>query len=123
MSTFNRIRVGKNASNRLQQLKGRTGLTPNILCRLALCYSLNDKQVPQPPDDSGLGQEFNRYTLLGEWDSAYLGLVKERCLADDLDPEKDLLPQIQAHLERGITGLFSRVKNIGDLYNLLPLGD
>ncbi len=35
-----RLRVGEEASQRLSLLKGRTGLTPNILCRIGFCLSL-----------------------------------------------------------------------------------
>ena len=41
-----RLRVGEEASQRLSLLKGRTGLTPNILCRIGFCLSLNDPTVP-----------------------------------------------------------------------------
>ncbi len=116
---LNRIRISEEATKRLQILKGRTGLTPNILCRFALTYSLNDPQLPPIVKESN-GQEFNKYTLFGEWEVFYLALVKERCFSDGLDPESDLSIQIHAHLERGIIGVFSRVKNISDIRNLLP---
>jgi DNA sulfur modification protein DndE len=117
---INRIRISKEATSKLQTLKNRTGLTPNILCRIALCYSLNEKQTPQPQGTDVAGQEFNHYTLFGENEVLYLSLLKERCLNDGLDPEKDLLDQLHAHLERGIVGVFSRVKQIADLHHLVP---
>jgi len=53
-------------------------------------------------------------------DMFFIALMKERLLRDDLDLEKDLLPQFKAHLNRGAISLFDKVKNLGDLYELLP---
>lgn len=118
--TFNRIRIGEDAAFKLKLLKGWTGLTPNLLSRLALCHSLEESKPPPLPVEDKVGQEFNRYTLFGEWDSLFVALVKERCLEDGLDPEGDLLSQLQSHLHRGIATLYSRVRGIGDIYHLLP---
>lgn len=118
--SFNRIRISKGATVRLQQLKGRTKLTPNILSRIAVCYSLNEPQIPDPSAYDEDGQEFNRYTLTGEWDSFFIALVKERCIHDGLDPEKDLLPQFRAHLNRGVYSISARIKYLGDIQSLLP---
>ena len=118
--SFNRIRISKGATTRLQQLKGKTGLTPNILSRLAVCYSLNEPQIPNPSEYDEDGQEFNRFTLTGEWNSFFIALLKERCINDGLDPEIDLLPQFRAHLNRGVYSIFTRIKGLGDLQSLLP---
>lgn len=117
--SFNRVRICQDATRRLQILKGKTGLTPNILLRLAFCYSLNDPITPDPEEYDQEGQELNRYTLTGEWDLLFIGLIKERCIEDGLDPEKDLLPQFRAHLNRGVSGIYSRIKDIGDVQNIL----
>ena len=36
----NRIRISKKATDLLARMKGNTGLTPNILARLAIAHSL-----------------------------------------------------------------------------------
>lgn len=118
--SFNRIRICPQATNRLSLLKGRTGLTPNILCRIGLCLSLSDPSIPNPQRYNENGQEFNRYTLLGELDTFFIALMKERLLQDGLDPDKDLIPQFKAHLNRGAISLFDKVKHLGDFYELLP---
>jgi DNA sulfur modification protein DndE len=117
--TFTRVRISINATTRLIQLKGRTGLTPNILSRIAICYSLNDSTIPNPEQYDEKGQEINRFTLTGEWDTFFIALVKERCIHDGLDPEEDLYDQLRAHLNRGVMGLFSRIKGLGDLHSLI----
>ena len=119
--SFNRIRISKSATVRLSMLKGRTGLTPNILCRIGLCLSLSDPSIPDPQRFDENGQEFTRYTLTGEWDTFFIALLKERLLKDGLDLDKNLLPQFRAHLNRGAITLFDKVKDLGDLDQLLPV--
>jgi len=119
--SFNRIRISKSATSRLSMLKGRTGLTPNILCRIGICLSLSELSIPDPQRFDERGQEFNRYTLTGELDAFFMALLRERLLHDGLDPEKDLLTQFRAHLNRGAIALFDKVKDLGDLCELLPL--
>jgi DNA sulfur modification protein DndE len=118
--SFNRIRICKSAASRLSMLKGRTGLTPNILCRIGLCLSLSEPSIPDPQRFDEIGQEFNRYTLTGEMDAFFMALLKERLVRDGMNIEKELLPQFRAHLNRGAIALFDKVKDLGDLYELLP---
>ncbi|MEM2613005.1 MAG: DNA sulfur modification protein DndE [Nitrososphaerota archaeon] len=118
--SFNRVKISKVATVRLSILKGRTGLTPNILCRIGFCLSLSEPSIPNPDDYDENGQEFNRYTLTGEWDKLFIALLKERLINDGLDLKKDLIPQFKAHLNRGAILLFDKVKDLTDLYELLP---
>ncbi len=117
--SFSRVRVTTEATNRLRVLKGRTGLTPNVLCRIALALSLNEPGIPNQVGDEQ-GQEFNRFTLTGEWDQLVVALLKERLVRDALDPEAELLPQFKAHLDRGIPLLYNRVRSLVDLHDLMP---
>ena len=117
--SFNRIRVSAEATNKLKVLKARTGLTPNILCRLALTLSFSEPGLPNASTYDEQGQEFNRYTLTGEWDQLFIALLKERLSQDSLDVELDLLPQFKSHLNRGVALLYSRIKSLSDLQGLL----
>lgn len=116
---FNKIKLSKEATKRLSILKGRTGLTPNILCRVALCVSLDKSGIPNNINTDSDGQEINRYTLNGEFDTFFISLVKQRCFEDGLDPEKDLYRHFKAHTERGVDLIYNRLKSIGDLSQLL----
>ncbi len=120
MEYFNRLRISKDATHRLQMLKGKTGLTPNILCRIALIYSLNEPRIPDPSRYDNEGQEFNRSTLFGEWDPLYIAMMKMRLLEDGLDPEKEFLSQLTAHINRGVFSIYSIVKSLTDLRDLIP---
>jgi len=121
--SFNRIRVSKRTTTLLRILKARTGLTPNILSRIAFCLSLGEVGPPDPALYDEEGQEFNRYTLTGEWDLFFIGLIKERLISDNLDPESDLVSQFKAHLNRGVQTLYNRVKSLPDLHILIPTPD
>ncbi len=117
---LNRIRVSADADNRLRHLKARTGLTPNLLCRLGFCLSLQEPTVPNRNDyDSESPREFNRYTLTGQWDPLFIALLRQRCKKDGLRIPDDLIDQFMAHLNRGVLLLFQRVKHLGDVTRLV----
>lgn len=117
---FTRVQVGSDATNRLRMLKGKTGITPNYLCRIGLCYSLNEPRPPSPGEYDADGQTFNRYTLLGEHDALYMALLKERLLQEGKDPEDDLYDEFVAHLNRGVIRIHGNIKDLSDLYQLIP---
>lgn len=118
--SFSRIYVGKDVDSRLRNLKARTGLTPNLLCRLGFCLSLVEPGIPDPELYSdGQAREFNRYTLTGQWDLFFFSLLRERLAQDGLDPEANLEGQFKAHLSRGVLLLYQRLKNIADLPSLV----
>lgn len=119
MKYFTRVRLSKEASSVLIHLKGKTGLTPNILCRIGLCFSLSKGKISDLVPLNEGGQEFNRHTLFGENDLFYISLVKERCLKEGLDPEKEFMNQLKIHLNNGAFALSNRIKNISDIVNLL----
>lgn len=115
-----RLRVCKEVDQRLSHLKSKTGLTPNLLCRIGFCLSLNDPTIPNvadyPPDSE---RELNRYTLTGEWDLLFVALLRERIAQDD--PDQTIPPEdhFRAHVNRGVLLLFHRVKSLGDLDRLV----
>jgi DNA sulfur modification protein DndE len=119
---LNRLRISEKVAHRLSILKGRTGLTPNILCRIGFCLSLNDPTVPNPeqyPDD--MEKEINRHTLTGEWDSLFVALIKERCHRDDLPlGDEALADYFRAHVNRGVLLLYKRIRSLNDLAQLMP---
>ena len=117
---FNRIYVGEDVDLRLRNLKGRTGLTPNLLCRLGFCLSLAEPGVPDPGlYSNGQVREFNRYTLTRQWDVFFFALLKERLVQDGLDAENDLEVQFKAHLSRGVLMPYQRLKSLEDLADIV----
>ena len=115
-----RIAFTTDADVTLKMMKARTGLTPNILCRLALTLSLDEPGIPRSVADEEKSQrEINRYTLFGEHDTSFMALAKTRFHADGIDPEEAESCLI-AHIHRGISLLPSRVKSIADVAVLVP---
>lgn len=113
----NKIKLSKAATDRLKQLKGRTGLTPNLLCRIGFCLSLNEPAIPVAASYDHEGAEFNRYTLLGEYDALFVAMLRQRLLQDDLSPG-DMAEQFRAHLNRGVMTVNAHVKSLADIPRL-----
>lgn len=117
---YYRLRFSDEASKKLSYLKGRTGLTPNILARIGFCMSLNDPRPPDPADYvSDSDREIDRHTLTGAWDNLFVALIKERCYQDEID-QGEIFDHFRAHMNRGVLLLDKRVKSLNDLVLLLP---
>lgn len=118
---FNRLILSLESSKKLSLLKGRTGLTPNILCRFGLVLSLNDLSLPDPTMYKQDGLELMRHVLLGELDTVLIALFKQRAYKDGLDLKnnKVLVDYFRAHINRGAELLYNRVKNLEDIKNML----
>lgn len=117
------IRLSQHAKDQLSRLKGKTGISNwNVLCRWALCLSLQEPSVPQDidiPADSNV--EMSWHVFGGEFHELYSALVIQRCLDDGLptDPAT-LAKQFRLHLHRGISYLASPnfVRSLDDLIQL-----
>lgn len=116
---FSRLYVSEEIDNKLRVLKMRTGLLPNLLCRMGFCLSLSEPGVPDVQLYSDTqAREFNRYTLTGQYDLFFFSLLRERLAEDDLDPEVFLEPQFKAHLSRGVGLLHQRIKSVTDIESI-----
>lgn len=115
-----RVRFCEEADQRLRNLKARTSLPANLLCRIGFCLSLEDLTIPDPaqyPENSQ--REIDRPTLTGQYDALFLALLRERCLKDGLPTGgKGFEDQFRAHMNRGALILYQRVKNLADLGKL-----
>ena len=117
---LNRIHISEDSRNKLSILKGRTGLLPNVLSRIGLMLSLTEANEPELDADTSDGSEFNRFTLMGEWDPLIVALLEERAIANGMCEDNDaLVKYFRAHLNRGVRLLYGRVKGLGDFTNLL----
>ena len=113
--------MSEDSGKKLSILKGRTGLLPNVLSRIGLMLSLAEANEPELDADTSDGNEFNRFTLMGEWDPLIIALLEERGIANGMCENNEVLVKyFRAHLNRGVRLLYARVKRLGDLVNLLP---
>jgi len=114
---LSKLRLSRESSSRLRFLAGKTGLTPNLLCRIGFCLSLNEPAAPNPSDYPEEEREFNRYTLLGEYDALFMALLRERVKADK--SKFRLEESFRAHMNRGVLLLQRRLKDIDHLGSLV----
>ena len=126
MIGISRIRLSQKAKDQLSTLKRRTGLGQwNILCRWAFCLSLSEASKPQEIEikmDSNIDIAWDTFTG-SDYDDLYLGLLKARCVRDEVDINQETLNrQFTLHLHRGISYLVSQ-KNIKSIQGLLSLVD
>jgi DNA sulfur modification protein DndE len=113
--------MSEDSSKKLSILKGRTGLLPNVLSRIGLMLSLAEANEPELDADTSDGNEFNRFTLMGEWDPLIIALLEERGIANGMCENNEVLVKyFRAHLNRGVRLLYGRVKELKDLANLIP---
>jgi len=113
----------------MRTLKMRTGITPNILARMGFALSLEEPGTPQDPFDSEEpGRDINRGTLLGEYDAAYVALLRTWVAETDWLTQNDLLGECStdqfndlfvAHMNRGFELLSARMRDLPGLGNLL----
>ena len=108
----NRIRVSERASSQLKLLKGRTGLTPNVISRIALMNSLKDdcKLMHKPEELNGL--EFNSITLFGDYIRLYEALILRYQISHE--PAMPMTKLVPSLIESGLQAL-GHVKQLDDL--------
>ena len=115
---FSRIKLSAKSQNQLGRLKARTGLTPNLLARFALCLSIKEKSAPIASQYDKEGNDIEPAILFGEYESVYLGLMKNRLNKDGLS-YSELNEVTRCHINRGVAALSPRIQNIGDFYDLI----
>lgn len=120
---YSKLRISADAASKLRSLRQRTGLTPNLLCRIALMTSLEEGSLgpTRAPDEDG--SEFNAYTLTGEYGAMFAALL--RWVEEGATPEKplendELLSRMRGHIHRGVGTLSVRAKNPADILRLVP---
>lgn len=109
------------ASRRLSQMKGRTGLTPNILARMGFCLSLEDPEPINVADFDGPPGHINIkwHVLVGSYEPLFVALLKERCKQDAIS-QQELVAHFKAHMNRGALLLAKQLKSLDRLVYLMP---
>lgn len=118
---FNKLKISSDATSRLRSLRQRTGLTPNLLCRVAVMLSLEEGPVgsQRAPDENG--QEFNAYTLTGDYNGLFAALLR---FVEEIEndtpslPNDELVARFRSHIHRGVSTLAVRAKSPADVARL-----
>lgn len=120
---YSKLKISQDATSKLRSLRQRTGLTPNLLCRIALMSSLEEGPLGgvSPPDE--LGMEFNAYTLTGEYGALFAAVI--RWVEEGAEPRSPLsndalIDRFRGHLHRGVGTLSVRMKSPVDVLRLVP---
>ena len=116
---FSRIRISTRSQQLLNKLKSKTGLTPKILARFAICMSLKERSIPNPDEFNTGGSELSPNVLFGEHEQMYHLLISHRLQKDKLDTELYLNEMTRAHLNRGVIALSPRINDLSDFYELV----
>jgi DNA sulfur modification protein DndE len=85
---------------------------------MGFCLSLEEPKAPNPEDFAEEEREFNRYTLLGEYDVLFVALLRQRLYQDGTNTER-LEDHFRAHMNRGLSLLQQRVRSVADLASLV----
>ena len=116
---FNLITVSTRSTSILSTLRNKTGLTPNISARFAICMSLKDRSLPNPDEFNRGGSKLEPDVLFGKHEQIYLALMLNRLKTDRLDPELYLNEMTRAHLNRGVIALGPRINDLSNFYELV----
>lgn len=118
-----RLKTSKDTGEKLAALQATTGLTWNIISRLAVSLSLNDPTMPDLVENKS-GVDIHRNAMTGENDYVYKALIRQH--AQRNVPDEEYFPDLfNAHLERGISLLDNEYKHAGNyekfLQNLIKM--
>jgi DNA sulfur modification protein DndE len=118
-----RLKTSKDTGDKLVSLQSSTGLTWNILSRIAVSLSLREPSIPEMVENKS-GVDIHRNAMTGENDYIYKALIRQHAQKNISDEE--YFPDLfNAHLERGITLLDNEYKHAKNydklLQNLLKL--
>lgn len=106
-----RMHISQAATDKLKILKGRTGLTPNIVCRIALVRSLREGGRGGKRKVDQNGSEFIGTTLFGEHANVFEALLVQ--IHGPLDA-KTMSQVIASHIDDGLTGLM-KARTVAEL--------
>ena len=125
---LSQIRFENQTSSYLKALKARLGITPNVLCRIGFCLSVEDPAPLDPAEfDADSDRIIDRHVLLGPYDALLVAMMRQRLAEErtrdgDLDPTDDELvgEHFRAHVHRGVHLLFKKVKSPAHFSRLFP---
>ena len=118
---ISKFRISTTATGQVRIISQRAGLTPNLVCRMAMLSSFEAGPITGAPDDTQEGQEFNAYTLFGDFQPLIIDLLKYvEFGSGDADVEDSaLLDRLRLHIDRGVRQLSVRLKSPADAAELI----
>ena len=111
----NRIKLSKNSTDKFRYLKMSTGLTPNILARVAIMLALKDGGSIANLAPDAEGQELNKSVLFGDHEHVYEAMIKQ--FIRDTSETRSISQVISSLIEIGV----HKMGHIKDLNALCEL--
>ncbi len=109
----NRVHLSKKATEKLRFLKSKTGLTPNILSRIAMMLAIReDGDLSNAGVSDYDGQELNKSVLFGDNVDAYDVLINQFIYEKEIDMKLEKV--IPALVEIGIFKM-GHIRNISHI--------
>lgn len=112
-----KMNLSKDAEIILKGITNNFGLTPNIICRYAIVFSLKDDK-PLTFDYDSKGVEFQRYTLTGDFDILIRELIKSK-ESKYLNDDDYFGSYLKAHIENGLRIMENEVELVGSFDKLV----
>lgn len=100
-----RLKLSNSTLEIFQQLQASTNITPNVLARIAVAFSLKDKEMPTVNNNDISNFEISRATLTGENDFSYKAMILQHA-NKSIDEESYFPDLFNAHIDRGANELF-----------------
>ncbi|WP_039960892.1 DndE family protein, partial [endosymbiont of Riftia pachyptila] len=112
----NRVKLSKTATDKLRNMKGQTGVTPNILARIAIMLALKDgSSLKNAGVADSEGQELNKSVLFGDHENIYEAMINQ--YTNDNMINLPMQQTIASLIEVGVHKM-GHIKNIPELCEL-----
>lgn len=113
----NRIKFSVKATEKLRYMKSKTGLTPNVLARMAIMMTLKESgNLSNAGVTDNDGQELNNSVLFGEYVDVYDVMIHQYLHDNKID--LPIQQAVSALLEVGVHKM-GHVKQVEDLCHLV----
>ncbi len=112
----NRIRLSRKATNKMQFMKSKTGITPNILSRFAIMLAIKDGTDLKNSELEDIeGQVLDKSVLFGDHMEVYDLLISQ--YIHDYNIELDIQKTIASLVEIGVHKM-GHIRELSDIYKL-----
>ena len=111
----NRVRLSQTTSGKLDRVSKRLGVRKNLLCRVALLYSLEEGGLDPNNSIETDGLEFNLSTLFGSFSGVFVDMIK---LVQPDCTNESWTDYANMHIERGVEFLVVKIKTTQALSSL-----
>jgi len=112
----NQIQLSTKATNKMQHIKNKTGLTPNISSRIAIMLAMKEgTSLKNAELEDQNGQVLNKGILFGEHLEVYDVLINQYIYNNDID--LDIKKTIASLIEIGVHKM-GHIKNLSDVCKL-----